>query len=140
MRLNLSLGHFVTMASLKTLFNLSSGIKFLTSVKSNLIQSRGALYICLGPVILEINLPTRSLLVYINVIFLPTCMWSSAHRLFWHLVKKTFSPHNIVVLWFILLDVFVVCNTSGEPLNFWIHELNNMYPQRYGKGTNLLTK
>ena len=38
MRSNLSLGHFVTMASLKTLFDLSSGIKFLTSVKLNLIQ------------------------------------------------------------------------------------------------------
>ena len=36
-----TIGHFVIMASLKSLFNLSSGIKFLTSVKLNLILSRG---------------------------------------------------------------------------------------------------
>ena len=45
-----------------------------------------------------------------------------------------------MVLWFILLDVFVVRNRSEEPINFWIQELNNMYPQKYGKGTTLLTE
>ena len=47
--------------------------------------------------------------------------------------------HLVVVLWFILLDVFAVCNTSEEPINVWIQELN-MYPQKYGKGTILLTE
>ena len=63
------------MASLKTLFDLSSGITFLTSVKLNLILSRGILYIssCLGSVILVINLLTRSLLACVSAIFLPTC-------------------------------------------------------------------
>ena len=58
--------------------------KFLTSVKLNLIQSRGALYIsgCLGLVILLIDLPIRSLLVYVSAIFLPTCVWFSARGLF----------------------------------------------------------
>ena len=35
-------------------------------------------------------------------------LWFSVHRLFWHLVKKTFSPTNIAVLWFILLGVFAI--------------------------------
>ena len=94
MRSNLSLGHFITMASLKTLFDLSSRIKFLTSVELNLIPSRGALYIsgCLGLVILVIDLPTRSQLEYVGAIFLPTCVWLSVSGLFWHLAEKTFSP------------------------------------------------
>ena len=93
-RSNLLLGQFVTMVSLKTLFDLSSGIKFLTSVKLNLIQSRGIMYISgyLGSVILVIDLPTRSLLVYVSAIFLTTCVWFSARELFWHRVKKTFFP------------------------------------------------
>ena len=51
--------------------------KFLTSVKLNMILSRGALYISgyLGLVMLMIDLLTRSLLVYVNAIFLPTCVY-----------------------------------------------------------------
>ena len=48
---------------------------------------------------------------------------------------QKFPPTNIVVLWFILLDVFAVCNTTGEPINIWIQELNIMYPQKYGRRT-----
>ena len=64
--------------------------------------------------------------------FLPTWVWSSACRLFRHLVEKTFSLQKIVVLWHYLLRVFADYNTSGEPINVWIQELNNMYPQKYG--------
>ena len=58
------LWNFVSIeVEVETKFDLSSGIKFLASVKLNLIQSIGALYIsgCLGLVILGIDLPTRSL-------------------------------------------------------------------------------
>ena len=105
MRSNLSLGHFMKIASLKTLFDLSSGKKFLTSIKLNLIQSRGALYIsgCLDLVILVIDLQYRSLLVYVSAFFLLTSVWSSPRGLFWHLVEKTFSPspqHSSSLIYF----------------------------------------
>ena len=76
-------GIFLTAPS-KTLFDPPSGITFLTSVKLNLIQHRGAMYILgdLGLVMLVIDLLTRSLLVYISVIFLPFCVWFSVRGLF----------------------------------------------------------
>ena len=142
MRSNLSLGHFVTMTSLKTLFDQSSGIKFLTSIKLNLIPSRGALYIsgCLGLVILGIDLPTGSLLVYVSAIFLPTCVCFSTRGLFGHLVEKTFSPSQHCRSLVYSFRCVAVCNTSGKPINVWIQELNDMYPQKYDRGTTLLTE
>ena len=131
MKSNLSLGHFVTMASLKTLFDLSLGIKFLTSVKLNPIQSRGTVYISgyFGLVILVINLLIRSLLMYISAIFLPTCVWFSARGFFLTSGRKdVLLTPKIVVLWFILFYVFAVHNALKEPINVWIQELNTMYP------------
>ena len=139
MWLNISLGHFITM---KILFNLSSGIKFLTSVKLNLILSRGILYIsgCLGSEILVINLPTRSLLVNVSTIFLLTCMWSSVCILFWHLVEKTFSPtqHSSSLIY----SFTCVCGRTNQHLdsrikqyepmklrqrNYFADQINNTY-------------
>ena len=68
----------------------------------------------------------------LRVVFHTWTVWTSG----WNDVL----PCNIVVLWFILLHVFADCNTSGEPINVWIQELNNRYPQKYGKGTTLLTE
>ena len=84
MKSNLSLGHFVTVPSMKTLFDLSSGIKFQTSVKLKLIQSRGALHISsyLGLVMLVIDLLTSSHLVSVSAIFLQTLVWFSVRGLF----------------------------------------------------------
>ena len=46
-------------------------------------------------------------------------------------ITKPRQPKHVQLL----LDVFEVCNTSGELVSVWIQELNNMYPQKYGKGT-----
>ena len=53
--------------------------------------------------------------------------------------KYVLPSPKIVDLWFILLDVFAVHNTWGEPINVWKQELN-MYPQKYRKGTTSLTE
>ena len=78
---------------------------------------------------LVIELLTRSLLMYVSAIFLPTWVWFSVCGCFdiWS-KRRPSSPANIVVLWFILLNMFAVSNTSGEPNNVWHRELNSMYP------------
>ena len=53
--------------------------------------------------------------------------------------KDVLPPPNIAVLWFILLGLFVVCNTLGEPSNVRIWELNSMYSLKHCKGTTLLS-
>ena len=86
----------------------------------------------LSLVISVIVLLIRSLLGYESVIFLPICMLCFAHVLFSHLVGKMFSPPDIAVLSYILLDTFAVCNTSGEQINGMTQELNNMCLRKYG--------
>ena len=47
-------------------------------------------------------------------------------------VLPTTTITNIAVLKYILLDVFPVCNTSGEQIDDWTRELNNMRLRKYG--------
>ena len=133
-KLVLSLRHFVTMASMKPLFDLLSRIKLLTFKRRKSLLSRNALFISgyLGLVISVIVLLIRYLLAYGSVTFLTICLLCFAHVLFCHLVGKTFSPLQHSSVSYILLDVFSVCNILGEQINDWTQELNNMCLRKYG--------